>query len=1189
MKKPTIPHWGVLCAVVMTAHAAPVTWTTGPTPTVDENSISLNGRPYHAGSFGTPAGSPALPVTVGSETIIFDNVAEGAALGLSNAAATGGTYTNGDVWIPPGAANANFNTIMDSVAPDGDNPKVVRIGGLTPGGVYQIQLFVSDDRGCCGARTMEWSDNPTDGAGAETATFAVNTSSYVIGTFTADATTQLFYGRGVAQSQNYVNAYVLRDLSPDTDNDGIPDVVENSAAYADFLDPGNPADAALDQDNDQLSNVDEYRLQLSMVVPDADSDGILDGVEVAPPPTGTGTNPKVADTDGDTLSDGAELPLNGNPLLADTDGDNYPDGFEAQAETLLNDPASVPNGITVSNLGTGGGFLLLSDLTDPNNDISDATPAGTGFNWVSLTSSSTPDFSVEAAANVFDNKVGGGEAKWCCNAAPQHVTVEFASYTSLQYFTVTSSNDAPDRDPRVWEIQGSHDGFDFATIARFDFSKASFWGTQRNQVFRFNLPVRSHPYKYIRYQVYATGSTTQHALGEIEYFGLQSNVDADADGMPKLYEDLYEAFLSDASAADRDVDFDSDGLTNFEEFEIGTRPDLDDTDGDGLEDGEEEDAGSDPFVKDSDGDGLEDGEEVPPPDGYGTSPINEDSDGDFFKDGYEVANGSDPAVAGSTPFGVTLLSLGTGDSALLGGDITDYENNGNDGTAAGSGFDWQSINATSENYFSNPAPNQNEGAYDVFDNKTGGGGAKWCCNAAPQAVTVEMEYPVKLTHFTVTSSNDAPQRDPRVWAIQASNDGVTFTDIFAYSDTTKPVWTLRDEVVRFDLPASLPTYRWFRYSVTSTGSTTEHALGEIEYFGVSQDSDADGMPDFYEDLYGFNKAVNDAGGDADSDLLTNAEEYAGRTSPINADTDDDGLDDGEEINPPVGTSPSNPRLADTDGDGFRDGYEVDNGGNPADINIIPNEFAEITWGTPGNITGTPADFQTGGLLIHAWTGGANAVTAGGIAFQSGPSLGTRLTALDPYTRPGGDANYETLLDAGSSDAMERIVEITGLVPGEQYRVQIWVADTRPAAPQTWQFGTLNSVNPPALLSSGNSDDLTNDSGEWVTGTFTAIADVQYIQMTNPNTGASFYNALTVYQTTGIPENLVVTGAAFDGAVFEITVQGFDTTKSYQLRRSTDLVTFSDVGLPFTPAASTEVVSDPSPPAGKAFYKIQDAP
>jgi MYXO-CTERM domain-containing protein len=59
--------------------------------------------------------------------------------------------------------------------------------------------------------------------------------------------------------------------------------------------------------------------------------------------------------------------------------------------------------------------------------------------------------------------------------------------------------------------------------------------------------------------------------------------------------------------------------------------------------------------------------------------------------------------------------------------------------------------------------------------------------------------------------------------------------------------------------------------------------------------------------------------DADRDGLTVEEEAAAGTDPVIADTDGDGLIDGDEVDA-RGTDPTNP---DTDGDGLRDGEEVD--------------------------------------------------------------------------------------------------------------------------------------------------------------------------------------------------------------------------------------------------------------------------
>ncbi len=1168
-----------MSAVFAMAQAAPVNWTTGPTETVDESAISLNGTLFHAGTWGSGAGAGPFAVPVGAESITFENMTTGAAVGVLSAIATGGEFYDAANWVPAGTPNANFQAVMDGFAPDGANPKNVTVNGLVPGIQYQVQLFVSDDRACCGGRTMEWSDSPADGAGTETATFAMNTSSYVIGTFTADGPTQTFYGRGVAQAQNGVSAYVLRDLSPDTDGDKIPDHIEDSYA---FLNKNNAADAALDQDSDGASNLVEYQKRLNLTGPDFDGDGLPDGAEIT-----RGTNPRVLDSDGDTLSDGAEVNLHGsNPLLADSDGDIFPDGYEVQAESNPINATSTPNSATLSFLGIGTAPLLDSDLTDPDNNISDATPAGTGFDWVSLTSTSPATFASGGAANVFDNKVAGDPEKWCCNGAPQNLTVEFAQYTSLQYLTISSSNDSPERDPRVWEIQGSNDGITFAPIIRFAFTNATLW-TARNQVMRVNLPGDALPYKFIRYAVFSTGGAN-HALGELEYFGVQSNTDADADGLPKLYEDLYPAFLSDAVAGDATADQDRDDLTNLEEFVAGTNPTLMDTDGDGLNDGPElKTHKTNPFVKDSDADGLTDGAEV---NTHGSNPNQADSDNDFFRDAYEVARGSNPALDTSTPGGVTVAALGTGTASLLGRDITDRDNNGSDATAAGSGFDWVSATATNK-----PDFQPTEGALNVFDNKVGGGEAKWCCDgitvAVPeQSVTVEMSHGVALTHFTVTSSNDSPERDPRAWKIQGSNDGVVFTDIFVHADTSAAFWGAnRNQVLRFNLPAPAASYRWFRYSVTATQTNATHALGELEFFGVDQDTDGDGMPDFFEARYAFldpNDNTDAAEDLQDNDGLTNLEEFQNGTIPNDADSDNDGLSDGAEVK----THTTNPRLADTDGDQISDGFEIAKGSDPKDNLSLP-DFTPVDWGVATNITGNLSDFNTGGFLAHAWTGGASPVPVPGlgVTFQPGPSLGASFTGFDPFNR-GNNPDYETLLNSGSFGAAARFVEIPGLTVGESYRIQIWVADTRNGTGgRVWTYGTFDLTDEVVDLNSGTFGNETNFPGQYVIGTFTATNSRHYIYIESSGLGSQ-YNAIMVHQTTGIPENLVVVASGFNGAAFEMTVQGFNTAKRYQLRRSLTLTNdWVNVGVPFTPAATTALVSDPNPPAGKAFYLIEDVP
>ena len=110
-------------------------------------------------------------------------------------------------------------------------------------------------------------------------------------------------------------------------------------------------------------------------------------------------------------------------------------------------------------------------------------------------------------------------------------------------------------------------------------------------------------------------------------------------------------------------DTDGDGLADDWERDQGLNPNdpvdaFEDPDGDGLTNKEEYDIGTAIRNADTDGDGLSDGEEVNPgQDGVVANPLLADSDGDGIKDRLEILTGSNPLDSSSYNLAQALSSL----------------------------------------------------------------------------------------------------------------------------------------------------------------------------------------------------------------------------------------------------------------------------------------------------------------------------------------------------------------------------------------------------------------------------------------------------------------------------------------------------------------------------------------------------
>ena len=169
---------------------------------------------------------------------------------------------------------------------------------------------------------------------------------------------------------------------------------------------------------------------------------------------------------------------------------------------------------------------LGGDLTDPEDDGVDG--ADTNWNWSSISASSEPKWTAEGSYNVFDNKVGSSNNKWCCNGPTQWIAVEFSQAYVLTSFTITSGNDVANRDPDQWKIQGSNDGNNWTDIFTYSNNGTSPFSA-RNQVLLYSGGgddyVTPSAYLHFRYHVTSVKSGSLHQINELEFFGTPDSTD----------------------------------------------------------------------------------------------------------------------------------------------------------------------------------------------------------------------------------------------------------------------------------------------------------------------------------------------------------------------------------------------------------------------------------------------------------------------------------------------------------------------------------------------------------------------------------------------------------------------------------------------------------------------------------------
>jgi hypothetical protein len=122
--------------------------------------------------------------------------------------------------------------------------------------------------------------------------------------------------------------------------------------------------------------------------------------------------------------------------------------------------------------------------------------------------------------------------------------------------------------------------------------------------------------------------------------------------------------------------------------------------------------------------------------------------------------------------------------------------------------------------------------------------------------------------------------------------------------------------------------RTFRIMAVSAGSALALLLASFAGNALAKDRNHDRIPDRWEKRHKLSLRVNQARRDQDRDGLRNRAEFRSRTNPRKADTDGDGIEDGDEDRDRDGVDNFNeqdegtkPNDRDTDNDGLKDGRE----------------------------------------------------------------------------------------------------------------------------------------------------------------------------------------------------------------------------------------------------------------------------
>jgi len=276
----------------------------------------------------------------------------------------------------------------------------------------------------------------------------------------------------------------------------------------------------------------------------------------------------------------------------------------------------------------------------------------------------------------------------------------------------------------------------------------------------------------------------------------------------------------------------------------------------------------------------------------------------------------------------------------------------------------------------------------------------------------------------------------------------TFTLVAGEGDTNNGLYSIGGaDGNQLLVNADLSPFDEEVHSVRITGTFgAEDPITRAFTFTITEDSDDDGLPDAWEEMFGVLSDFS-TGGNADGDGLTDEQEFLEGTDPSEADGDGDDVDDDVEL--VDGTDPNNP---DSDGDGLNDGAEKTAGSNPL---ITDSDGDGLSDGDEVNIHGSdPTLIDTDGDNFNddvEVARGSDPDNANSI-----PNLGT---AIPVFT---GTAAQSSQLGGFAADrALDEVANFTHTLNSDMNPT--WQV----LLPETYTFGLIEAFN---RASSGGATD-----------------------------------------------------------------------------------------------------------------------